>query len=61
MKKAEKTEKISKRQKSLLLIGCIFIVTGFTSFSNHPHWGYWWSGFGILLLLHALFRKTKIS
>lgn len=54
------TEKMSKRQRGLITIAITIIITGFISFSNHPHWGYWWSGFGVLLLLYALiFTKRR--
>lgn len=38
-------------KRHLMWIGIVFIITGLTSFSNHPAWGNIVSGTGLLILI----------
>jgi len=53
--------KFKKKVRIYSIAASTFIVTGFTSFSNHPSWGYWWSatGFVLLIVLLVIARKKK--
>lgn len=56
---AKQAEKSQKRITLFTIIAFTIIASGFTSFSNHPTWGYWWSSFGGLILVITLLFKSK--
>ena len=55
-------KKFKKKIPIPYLVAYTFIITGFTSFSNHPNWGYWWSAIGfvsLLVLMGIAYSKKK--
>lgn len=52
-------KKFKKKMKIYTIVSFVIIASGFTSFSNHPTWGYVWSASGLILLCTILFLKNK--
>lgn len=44
-----------------LLFGIICIILGICSFSNHPSWGNWVTGFGAAIVIISFLKKSKIK
>lgn len=42
-----------------LLFGVICIILGICSFSNHPNWGNWVTGFGVAIVIISFLKKSK--
>ncbi len=60
LKAADK--KFNKRIRLYSIVAFTFIASGFTSFSNHPNWGYWWSALGFVslcIILGIAYSKKK--